>query len=89
MDKSAPFSLALGTKPQAKVVVDRSDGGNSLTTTLLLQQQLFKINSITKEQHTDVPKLRLVPFRDSAKQIKCLLQNNYLEKILEKNLEKI
>ena len=35
-----------------------------------------------------VPELGLILFRDSAKQIKCLLENNYLEKILQKDLER-
>lgn len=35
-----------------------------------------------------VPELGLILFRDSAKQIKCLLQNNYLEKMLQKDLER-
>lgn len=35
-----------------------------------------------------VPELEPILFRDSAKQIKCLLQNNYLEKMLQKDLER-
>lgn len=58
-------------------------GRGHLRAQCLLNKEHFKINA-----NMHVPELELMLFRDSAKQMKRLLQNNYLEKMLQKDRER-